>query len=74
MNLILLGTGGLAISLFIIFHQIATEYLDFLMSVAIFVFVCVLLILGLALGFLAVSLIVLPVLIERWRTRAKTAK
>jgi uncharacterized membrane protein len=75
LGFILLGIGGLAFLLYLIFHQLATEYLDLPMAVATFVVVCMLLILSLAFGFFAVSLIVLPVSIERWRTReAKSAK
>ncbi len=72
---ILLGTGGLAFLLYLIFHQLATEYLDIPMAIATFIIVCMLLILGLALGFFAVSLIILPISIDRCATReAKSAK
>lgn len=75
LTLLLLGIGGLAYLLYLIFHQLATEYFDFPMAIATFVFVCILLILSLALGFFAVSLIILPISVERWRTReAKSAK
>ncbi|MGD0421849.1 MAG: hypothetical protein ABSA92_00165 [Candidatus Bathyarchaeia archaeon] len=71
---IILGGGGLAFLLYLIFHQLATEYLDFPMALATFVIVCMLLILSLALGFFAVSLIVLPISIKRWRTKTKSAQ
>jgi len=70
---LLLGICGLAFSLYVIFHTFATDCLDLPMAVASFVVVCTLLILSLAFGFLAVSLTVLPVLIEIWRTREPTS-
>lgn len=75
LGFILLGIGGLAFLLYIIFHQLATEYLDFPEAVVTFLVVCTLLLLSLALGFFAISLIVLPVSIERRRTKeSKSAK
>lgn len=72
---ILLGIGGLAFLLYLIFHQLATEYLDIPMAIATFIIVCMLLILGLVLGFFAVSLIILPISVDRCATReAKSAK
>jgi hypothetical protein len=62
---ILFGIGGLAFLLYLIFHELATVYLDLPMAVMMFVIVCMLLLLSLAVGFLAISLIVLPVSIER---------
>jgi len=72
LGFILLGIGGLAFLLYLILHQLATEYLDFPMAVVTFLVVCTLLLLSLALGFFAISLIVLPVAIES--RRAKEAK
>jgi hypothetical protein len=65
LGLILVGIGGLVLSLYGIFHKLATGYLDLPIAIGSFVLVCILLILSLAFGFLALSLTVLPVSIER---------
>jgi predicted signal transduction protein with EAL and GGDEF domain len=69
LRFILLAFGGLAFLLYLIFQQLATEYLDFPMAIATFIVVCILLLLSLAIAFFAVSLIALPVSIQRWGTR-----
>ena len=75
LGLILLVIGALALSLCEIFHQLATEYFDLPTAVAVFIVVSALLILSFAFGFFALSLMVLPIAIERWRTgEAKDTK
>ena len=75
LGFILFAIGGLAFFLYVIFHQLATEYLDLPMAVAMFLVVCALLLLSLASGFFAISLIALPVSTKRRRIKeAKNTK
>lgn len=73
LTFMLLGLGTLTISLYEIFDLLAKVYLDLQMAVAALVLVSTLLILGYALGFLAISTVVLPVIVMIWRRRERNA-
>jgi len=70
LKLILLWIAMLVSLSYVIFRDIASGTLNLLMAVVMFVIVSTLLILSLAAGFCAISLMALPYLVDRWRGKS----
>ena len=75
LKLILLWVATLISLSYVVFRDIASGTLNLAMAVVMFVIVSTLLILSLAAGFCAISLMALPYLVDRWRGKViKSAK